>query len=72
MLLSELFELYHRTNTANDCGQGVDELVSAARGAGLCYELAADLEDHSFDPELEWRKWGKSEERKRYVVYLHG
>jgi hypothetical protein len=45
----------------------MDALVAAARGAGICYELPNDMEDHSFDPETEWRKWGKNEERKRYL-----
>jgi hypothetical protein len=71
MLLTELFELYHRTDISDDYGQGIDSLVGAARAAGLCYEPAATHEDHSFDPETEWRKWGKNEERKRYHLIMH-
>lgn len=64
MLLTELFELYHRSNVHDDSGKGIEGLVSAARDAGLCYENGFN-EDFN-DPESEWRHWGNNEERKRY------
>ena len=67
LLLTELFEMYHRTNIQDDAGKGIEELVSAARSAGLCYELQSSFDqDMSFDPDTEWRNWGNNEERKRY------
>jgi len=65
MLLSELFELYHRENLAQDPGSGLRELVTMARDAGLCREQMGELDDLAFDPESEWRNWGNREERKR-------
>jgi hypothetical protein len=68
LLLTELFELYHRSNISLDPGRGVDDLVSLARNAGLFQEGQLDFEDLSFDHDSEWRKWGHNEERKRYVI----
>lgn len=45
----------------------METLVSAARSAGLYYELRNTLDgDLSFDLNSEWHRWGKNEERKRY------
>ena len=53
MLLSELFELYHRENLAQDPGSGLRELVTMARDAGLCREQMGEFDDLAFDPESE-------------------
>lgn len=56
-----------------DSGKGLQELVSAARSAGLCYEHRSHIDDDfSLDPHTEWRKWGNSEERKRYAFIIEG
>lgn len=69
MLLVELFELYHRSDIHDDSGKGLEDLVSAARIAGLCSERRNSFdEDLSFDPDAEWRYWGHSEEHKRYTI----
>ena len=66
-MLSELFELYHRSNVLDDSGKGIEGLVSAARDAGLCYDNGFN-EDFT-DPDSEWRNWGNNEERKRYQIH---
>lgn len=72
LFLSELFELYHRSNLRADSGNGIEELVSCARAAGLCFELENPFSDlMSFDPDTEWRTWGNNEERKRYIHLLY-
>ena len=73
LLLCELFNLYHRQSIDNDAGTGVEDLVMAARAAGLCFEHDINTEDHLLlDPDSEWRRWGVSEERKRtmFAVYI--
>ena len=64
MLLTELFEIYHRSNIHDDPGRGVEGLLSAAQDAGLFCEngFTEDLAD----PGSEWRHWGINEERRRH------
>ena len=66
LFLVELFELYHHYNVHEDSGRGVAELVSAARSAGLGYEMQSNFVDGPVDADSEWRRWGYNEERKRY------
>lgn len=68
MLLTGLFELYHRQDLAQDPSNGLSDLVAAARDAGLCHEQTSDFDHIDFDPDSEWRNWGNREERKRYVI----
>jgi hypothetical protein len=71
MLLTQLFELYHRSNVHEGIGKGMEELVSAARTAGLCSERPISFgDDISLDLDTEWRHWCNGEERKRWGTHL--